>query len=157
MTLAEFLALPLVARVAVNGLHGPTVRPVWFLYEDSAFWWLTASSYSRLGAWLSADPRVAIAVDTCDLASGQVLAVHAAGKAAVVPFDPERATRMLTKYLGPDRASWPERFSGTFDDPTTRLVTLRPLRPLQLRDMSFAPSMHSADPASEGGAQVVTR
>ena len=27
------LAQPLVARVAANGPNGPTVRPVWFLYE----------------------------------------------------------------------------------------------------------------------------
>lgn len=141
VTLEQFLAQPLVARVAANGPHGPTIRPVWFLYEDDALWWLTASSYSRLGEWLSADPRVAVSIDTCDLSIGQVLAVTVTGSAAVVAFDPERATRKLVKYLGPDRTSWSERFSGTFDDPTTRLVTLHPERPPRLRDMSFAPSI----------------
>lgn len=146
VTLEEFLALPLVARVAANGPQGPTVRPVWFLYEDSALWWLTASSYSRLGEWLSTDPRVAGTIDTCDLASGQVLAVTMTGNAVVVPFDPERAVRKLTKYLGPDRTSWSERFSsGTFDDHTTRLVTLRPVRPPRLREMFFTPSHTGAD------------
>jgi len=138
--LEEFLALPLVARVAANGPTGPTVRPVWFLYEDGAFWWLTASSYSRLGEWLGADPRVALCIDTCDLATGQVHAVTVSGKAEVVPFEAERAIRKLTKYLGADRRSWSEGFRGAFDDPTSRFVTLRPARPPRLRDRSFAPA-----------------
>jgi hypothetical protein len=33
-----FLAQPLTARVAAAG---PSVRAVWFLWEDGAFWWLT--------------------------------------------------------------------------------------------------------------------
>jgi hypothetical protein len=36
--LASFLAQPLVARVAAAG---PSVRAVWFLWEEGAFWWLT--------------------------------------------------------------------------------------------------------------------
>jgi len=136
-----FLARPLVARVAANTPQGPTVRPVWFLYEDGAFWWLTASSYSRLGAWLERDPRVALTVDTCDLVSGEVLAVHVTGKAAVVPLDRGRAVRTLVKYLGPAPETWPDRFRDALDDPTAGLVVLRPERQPKLRDLSFgAPS-----------------
>src|SRR5690348_15522230 len=36
--LDDFLARPLVARVAT---HGPTVQPVWYIFEERAFWWLT--------------------------------------------------------------------------------------------------------------------
>ena len=36
----EFLALPLTARLATNG---PTVRPVWYLWEGGSFWILTGS------------------------------------------------------------------------------------------------------------------
>jgi nitroimidazol reductase NimA-like FMN-containing flavoprotein (pyridoxamine 5'-phosphate oxidase superfamily) len=139
MDLDHFLALPLVARVAANGPSGPTVRPVWFLYEDAAFWWLSGSSYSRLQDMLAVDPRVSLVVDSCDLTTGQVLAVTASGVATVCPFDAGITTRKLTKYLGPDSERWPERFRGTFDDPTTRLVSLRPNAPLRLRDMSFTP------------------
>jgi len=135
----EFLKLPLVARVAAAGPAGPTVRPVWFLYEDGTFWWLTGSSYSRLGDLLAADPRVSLVVDSCDLRTGQVLAVTASGVATVHPFDAALTTRKLTKYLGPDAGHWPDMFRGTFDDPTTRLVALRPGHPLRLRDMSYAP------------------
>ncbi|MGH8929794.1 MAG: pyridoxamine 5'-phosphate oxidase family protein [Egibacteraceae bacterium] len=154
MDVDEFLALPLVARVAVNGPNGPTVRPVWYLYEDGIFWWLTGA-YSRLGDWLKADPRASVVVDTCDLATGEVWAVTATGHAIVRPFDPELATRKLTKYLGPDASTasrpgspapaggprvdrWPDRFRQVFDDPTSNLISLRPTRPLRLRDLSYA-------------------
>lgn len=139
MDVDEFLALPLVARVAANGPNGPTVRPVWFLYESGTFWWLTGSSYSRLGEWLAVDPRVAITIDTCDVTTGSVLALGATGEAVVSPLDPGLATRKLTKYLGNDKSQWPDRFKEAFDDPTTRLVSLCPVRQLKLRDMSFAP------------------
>lgn len=136
----DFLARPLIARVAVNGPNGPTIRPVWFLYEGGAFWWLTGSSYSRLGEWLSVDPRVALTVDTCDLETGVVLAMTVVGRAVVHPFDPALARRKFAKYLGPDSDRWDVRFRATFDDPTTRLVAVTPEHSLNLRDMSFEPS-----------------
>jgi nitroimidazol reductase NimA-like FMN-containing flavoprotein (pyridoxamine 5'-phosphate oxidase superfamily) len=145
MDVDEFLRQPLVARVAVLGSAGqPTVRPVWFLYEDGCFWWLTGSSYSRLENLLGFDSRASIVVDTCDLATGQVMAVTASGRAIVHPFDPERTQRKLTKYLGPARDRWPERFQATFTDPTTRLVKLTPSRAPRLRDLSFATPTGSA-------------
>jgi Pyridoxamine 5'-phosphate oxidase len=147
----EFLKLPLVARVAVAGPAGPTVRPVWFLYEDGTFWWLTGSSYSRLGDLLAADARVSLVVDSCDLRTGQVLAVTASGVATVHPFDARLTTRKLTKYLGPDVEHWPAMFRGAFDDPTTRLVALRPRRPLRLRDMSYPPPPRPPDAGPSAG------
>ena len=137
MDVAEFLKLPLVARLATASEGGPAVRPVWFLYEDGTFWWLTGSSYSNLEQILAADPRVALVIDTCDLATGQVMAVSATGVATVHPFDVDRTIRKLSKYLGTDRDKWPERFRGTFSDPTTRLVSLTPDRPPRLRDLSY--------------------
>ncbi|MFD0379838.1 pyridoxamine 5'-phosphate oxidase family protein [Streptomyces sp. NPDC127112] len=76
MDVDEFLARPLVARVATQG---PEVRPVWFLWEDGAFWWLTGS-YSRMERILAADPRVALVVDTCELADAEVLSVTCRGR-----------------------------------------------------------------------------
>jgi hypothetical protein len=35
-----FLAQPLLARVAAAG---PSVRAIWFLWEQGCFWWLTGS------------------------------------------------------------------------------------------------------------------
>jgi Pyridoxamine 5'-phosphate oxidase len=133
--LAGFLARPLVARVAATG---PSVRAVWFLWEDGAFWWLTGG-WSRLPSILKADPRVALVVDSCDLATGEVLQVGAEGEAEIYQLDLGRARRLLERYLGADRSRWPQRFAhGTFDDPATRLIRLEPSR-LRARDLSYEP------------------
>ena len=132
--LEAFLAQPLVAHVAAAG---PTVRPVWFLWEERCFWWLTGG-WSRLPAVLARDPHVALVVDTCELATGRVLQVIATGEAAIEPFDPARARRKLARYLGPDVSAWdPERFLvGTFENESARFIRLAPAR-LRTRDLSY--------------------
>ena len=102
----EFLGRPLVAHVATSG---PTVRPVWFLWEERALWWLTGP-WSELRGHLDADSRVAFVVDSCDLRTGEVRQVIASGDAEVVDYDEGRARRKLAKYLGWDEARWPSRF-----------------------------------------------
>jgi nitroimidazol reductase NimA-like FMN-containing flavoprotein (pyridoxamine 5'-phosphate oxidase superfamily) len=132
-TVDDFLARPLVARVATNG---PTVRPVWFLWEDAAFWWLTGP-WSALAKHLDQDPRVAMVVDSCDLATGRVLQVTARGSAQLRPLDRSLAERKLAKYLGPNIETWPDRFRESLTDPATGLVRLAPDRPPTLRDLSY--------------------
>ncbi len=131
--LEAFLALPLIARVAASG---PSVRPVWFLWEERCFWWLTGS-WSRLQTLLERSPRVALVIDTCDLQTVRVLQVPATGDATVEPFDAQRARRKLARYLGPDESAWePERFAiGTFDD-ESGFLRLAPTR-LRARDLSY--------------------
>jgi hypothetical protein len=85
------------------------------------------------------DPRVSLVVDSCDLVTGQVLAVTARGKAVVHALDPQRAIRKLTKYLGHATELWPSRFQDALTDSTTRLVSLQPTHDLVLRDMSYDP------------------
>jgi hypothetical protein len=127
------LGQPLVARVAAAG---PSVRAVWFLWEDGAFWWLTGG-WSRLPSILKAEPRVALVVDTCDVATGEVLEVTATGDAEIYQLDPERACRILQRYLGGDPSRWPQRFKhGTFHDPATRMIRLEPTS-LRARDLSY--------------------
>ena len=127
-----FLAQPLVARV---GTSGPDIRPVWFLWEGGAFWWLTGS-YSRLEQLLAEDSRVALVIDTCDVSAGTVFSVTCRGVAEVVPLDRARAVRKLTRYLGPEDR-WPVRFSAPLDDPATKMVRLAPDRPPRLQDRSW--------------------
>jgi Pyridoxamine 5'-phosphate oxidase len=128
-----FLAQPLTARVAAAG---PSVRAVWFLWEDGAFWWLTGG-WARLPSILKADPRVALVVDTCDLETGRVHQLTAEGEAEIYQLDAGRAHRMLQRYLGADASRWPQRFKhGTFDDPATRLIRLEPGE-LEARDLSY--------------------
>jgi nitroimidazol reductase NimA-like FMN-containing flavoprotein (pyridoxamine 5'-phosphate oxidase superfamily) len=128
--LEEFLAQPLVARVATS--DPPEVRPVWFLWEDGAFWWITGS-WARLPRLLSNDPRVALVIDTCDLSTLEVLQVTANGRAELVPLDEARAKRKLRRYLGEDEETWPGEFRVF--GPDTRFVRLVPDR-LITRDMS---------------------
>jgi nitroimidazol reductase NimA-like FMN-containing flavoprotein (pyridoxamine 5'-phosphate oxidase superfamily) len=134
LTVDEFLARPLVAHLATAG---PVVRPVWFLWESGAFWWLTGD-WSTLEHALTRDPSVALVIDSCDLVTGEVLQVSVRGKAEIVPWQREIAIRKLRKYLGPEDAKWPrERFRLPLEDGSSRLVRLRPLSPPQLRDLSF--------------------
>ena len=130
--LDEFLGRPLVARVAAAG---PTVRPVWYLWEDDVFWWLTGG-WSRLAAILEDEPKVALVVDTCDLQTGEVLQVSARGVAEVLPFDVDRARRWGRRYLGPDERFWGRFEKGVFDEPTSLFVRLVPVT-LRARDLSY--------------------
>lgn len=133
--LDSFLKHPLVAHVATQG---PTIRPVWFLWEEQAFWWLTGP-WSRLEDRLTHDPSVAIAIDTCNLRTGEVLQVIAKGKAELLPYDSDRARRKLRRYLGDDEARWDPRFDPDHPDEGTKFVRLRPVS-LRARDLSYAPS-----------------
>lgn len=134
-----FLQRPLVARVATNG---PTVRPVWFLWEDGSLWWLTGP-WSHLPALLAVEPRVYVIIDTCDLQTGETKQVRMVGDAEVVPYDHSRALRKLRRYLGPDVPAWDQdRFAMHEDDSQSRFVRLRPER-LEALDLSFIPSLDS--------------
>lgn len=128
-----FLALPLNARLAAAG---PSVRPVWYLWEDSAFWILTGP-WSALPRRIAAEPSVALVVDTCDLTTGQVRQVIARGRATIEPFDPDRARRKLRRYLGPDEQAWDERFRD--GGGATGFIRLRPDE-LIAKDMSYRAS-----------------
>ncbi len=134
-TVEEFLARPLVGHLATAG---PTVRPIWFLWDGTAFWWLTGD-WSRLVEILEQDRAVALVIDSCDLSTGEVLQVTAHGNAEIVPFQREIAVRKLSKYLGADQSRWPkERFQQLLDDANSLLVRLEPARPPALRELSFA-------------------
>jgi nitroimidazol reductase NimA-like FMN-containing flavoprotein (pyridoxamine 5'-phosphate oxidase superfamily) len=144
-TVEEFLARPLVAHLAAAG---PTVRPIWFLWDGAAFWWLTGS-WSRLDQILANDPAVALVIDSCDLATGEVLQVTVHGHAEVVPWQREIAVRKLSKYLGADQSRWPdERFRQPIEDGSSRLIRLKPDHPPVLRDLSFTTSVGAPRPSA---------
>ena len=132
-----FLQQPLVARVATNG---PTIRPVWFIWEEGCLWWLTGT-WSHLENHLQRDPRVSVVIDTYDLHTGEVKQLRMAGTAEVVPYDPDRARRKLRRYLGADEAAWDqERFALDADERDRGFLRLRPDR-LEAVDLSFKPSL----------------
>jgi hypothetical protein len=63
------------------------------------------------------------------------------GRATVEPFDPDRARRLLTRYLGPDERRWDQRFSTTVTDPASEQAVLVRFVPETViaRDVSYAP------------------
>ncbi|MGW1888102.1 pyridoxamine 5'-phosphate oxidase family protein [Streptomyces sp. NPDC001970] len=125
----SFLQQPLTARLATNG---PTVRPVWFLWDEGAFWILTGP-WARLSDRVRADPGVAFVVDECDLSTGRVRQVIARGRAELVPFDVERGRRKLVRYLGADEALWDGRVVHClYDDPGRRGTRWLRLEPTSL-------------------------
>lgn len=130
----ELLSKPLVAHVATSR---PRVRPVWFLYEEGCFWWLTGP-WSALPEEVAEDPtEVSLAVDTCDLATGRVRQVVADGTVEVLPLDAARARRTLSRYLGDDEPRWDPRFRETLEGSDgARFARLAPQR-LVARDLSF--------------------
>jgi hypothetical protein len=131
-----FLAQPLTARIATNG---PTVRPVWYLWEEQSFWVLTGPWAKLLGR-VKVDPLLAITVDICDPATGSVRQVIAWGRADILPFDIPRGRRMLERYLGPDEGQWDARLRHyLYDDPIvsgTMWIRLHP-RSLNAVDLSY--------------------
>ncbi|MEV4055597.1 pyridoxamine 5'-phosphate oxidase family protein [Amycolatopsis sp. NPDC049688] len=130
---AEFLARPLVARVATDG---PTVRPTWYLWEDGAFW-ILSGPWSRLPDRIRARPRIALTVDVCELDTGVVQQIVASGNATLRPFDVERGRRKLVRYLGADEQRWDPRFREYLrGNPGTVWVHLRPSR-LVATDLSY--------------------
>ena len=128
-----FLARPLVAHLATTG---PAVRPVWYLWEEGAFWIITGF-WSRVADQLARESKASLVVDSCDLDSGEVLQVRAAGVAELVPYDVERARRKLVRYLGPDESRWDgDRFASVPEDGESRFIQLVPDR-LVARDLSY--------------------
>jgi nitroimidazol reductase NimA-like FMN-containing flavoprotein (pyridoxamine 5'-phosphate oxidase superfamily) len=102
----EFLARPLTAHLATVG---PNVRPVWFLWEEEAFW-VMSGPWSTVPAQVQENPHVALAVDICNVDTGETKQVVARGEAKLLPWDQGRGRRLLIRYLGDDVNTWDDRF-----------------------------------------------
>lgn len=86
------------------------------------------------------DPRLAVVVDVCDLATGLVRQVIARGSGELVPFDVPRGRRKLVRYLGDDEDRWDERFRRYLDDdPAVSGTTWLRMRPdrISATDLSY--------------------
>lgn len=112
-----FLQRPLLARVATNG---PTLRPVWYLYEESRFCWLTDTANFLHRAVIAREPLVFV-VDVCDTLTGEVIYVRARGVGEIIAVDRDRAMRKFARYLGADQSKWDPRFIPSLDLPSTRM------------------------------------
>jgi len=134
--LDAFLARPLVCHLATDG---PTVRPVWFLWEDGCFWVLSGA-WSALPVHIETHARVALVVDTCNLDTGETVQVASNGHAELVAFDAERGARLLARYLGREQRGWDPRFRRYLrDEPSTVWIKIQPDQ-MRIVDLSFQPS-----------------
>src|SRR3954447_25172615 len=137
----EFLARPLFAHLATASEHGPRESPVWFLWEDDAIWIIGSRESDSFPARVEADARCAIGIVDFERRAGLVHHVGMRGRAAVEPFDANRARRLLARYLGPDERTWDERFSTTVADPDCEHAVLLRFVPETViaRDISYVP------------------
>lgn len=132
----EFLARPLFAHLATESEEGPRESPVWFLWEDRAFWIIGSRATDTFPHRIEREPRCAIGVVDFDRSIGLVQHVGLRGRATVEPFDAERARRLLSRYLGDDENAWDARFRGTLGDPDNVLIRFVPLT-VVARDQSY--------------------
>lgn len=133
----RFLERPMIARVATNG---PTLRPVWYLYDEPAFFWLTDTSNYLCKAVQRGEPLVLV-VDVCDIDTGEVVHVRVRGLAEIIPVDRSKALRKFARYLGPDQSVWDPRFVPSLDLPSTRMCRLVPSS-MEAADVSFQVARH---------------
>ena len=99
-----FLAEPLLARLATASADGqPHVVPVWFLWDGERIW-ISSYSSTRKIRELRANPRCSVVIDVQEPRHG-LTAVLIEGDAELYgagQFAREMATRIYTRYLGPD-------------------------------------------------------
>lgn len=135
----EFLRRPLFAHLATAAGEGPRDSPVWFVYEDEAFWIIGDTAHDTFPGRVAARPACALGIVDFDRATGLVQHVAVRGTAEVVPFDAERARRIFRKYMG-DEARWDPRFLPTVEDVTDTAVFVRVVPETMLvRDQSYRP------------------
>ncbi|SFC36257.1 Pyridoxamine 5'-phosphate oxidase [Halobiforma haloterrestris] len=128
----------------VSSDAAPRISPLWYLWEDERIWIIADTGKSYVDR-VAADPRTALAVVDFDVATGRVHHVGMRGRADVVPFDEDRAERLLGRYLGPEENEWDPRFRG-LDPDRWRFVRFEP-GTVVARDQSFVPGLEPGDDA----------
>ncbi|MEM9073560.1 MAG: pyridoxamine 5'-phosphate oxidase family protein [Myxococcota bacterium] len=134
------LRKPLFAHLATYAPEGPRDSPVWFLYEDDAFWIICNRDVDVFPARIAADPRCALGIVDFDPRTGRVHHVGVRGQGSVEPWDLERAKRKLRRYLGDDEGQWDRSVFSL--DPAKRLAFVRiAVDTMVARDQSFRASL----------------
>lgn len=138
--LAEFLSRPLFGYLATASDAGPRVSPVWFLWEGETIWIMGNRETDSFPTRIKQDPRSALTIVDFDRNKGLVHHVGMRGRARIVPFDKERAKRLLHRYLGRQEDHWDaQRFIEPLDDANNVFIRFEP-ETVVARDQSFRPS-----------------
>jgi PPOX class probable F420-dependent enzyme len=119
--LAAFLSEVRLAHFATVGPDGdPRVRPVWFLYEDGAFWFTTRLETRRTGTDLTSGSSAAVSIASEDR---PYRAVIAHGRPEVWTEDRERwLERIATRYGTAEGKRWLARALKEADRVVLRMV-----------------------------------
>ena len=132
-----FLAEGNECRLATNG---PTVRPMWYQWEEGAFWFISGP-HARLFDRIRRDSKVSLVVDVYEVDTGRVLQVMATGHVEVVQYDVDRARRMLVRYLGADESTWsttPDDYPGYLRDGGPPGLVWLQLKPKKVLAFNFS-------------------
>ena len=141
MDLEEFLDRPLFAHLATSSVEGAQDVPLWFLWEDSALWFIVVVSENTFHQRVQKNPRTAVGIVDFNVKTGFVQHVSFRGQATVEPWDFEKAKRVLSKYLGSDMTAWDQkRFGEGLDDPEDMLFVKFQPETVMIRDQSYRPS-----------------
>lgn len=131
----ELLARPLFAHLATVSESGPRESPVWFLWEDEAFWIIGNNQTDSFPKRIELEPRCAIGIVDFDVSSGTVQHVGCRGHAHLEAHDRDRITRLLSRYLG-EVGEWDPRFVKILDDTDYALIRFVP-ETVVVRDQSY--------------------
>ena len=131
----QVLAKPLMAHLATGSPDGPRHSPVWFLWEDGVVW-LIGNHRDSFPRRIEQDGRCAIGVVDFDLPRGKLVHVGMRGIAEVVPLDPARLYRLLSRYLGSDSGDWNDDFRRRVIDHLDLMVRFVPSS-VVARDQSY--------------------
>lgn len=133
--LADLLSRPLFAHLATASEEGPRESPVWFLWEDGALWVIGNYKTDTFPRRIEREPRCAVGVVDFDAASGLVRHAGFRGRARLMPHDPARMERLLSRYMG-ERGRWDPRFVKILDDADYVFVRFEPETAV-VRDQSY--------------------
>ena len=133
--LDDLLARPLFAHLATASDQGPRESPVWFLWEDGALWIIGNYQTDSFPGRIERDARCAIGIVDFDRGTGLVQHVGFRGRATLMPHDPERMKRLLSRYLG-RLEQWDSRFVEILDDSDYIFICIKPETAV-VRDQSY--------------------
>ncbi|MGE0826629.1 MAG: pyridoxamine 5'-phosphate oxidase family protein [Candidatus Binatia bacterium] len=105
--LQEFLARPLIARLATSRANGtPQVTPMWFLYEDGIVYMSTRPSRAKV-RHIKANPNVAVVVDVMEAPLKNKVVTFEGSVELVTTGVKEVTTKIYQKYMGIEGAKSP--------------------------------------------------
>jgi hypothetical protein len=128
------------AHLATASAEGPRESPVWFFWEDDAIP-VIGEGGDSLPKRIERDPRCAVGVVEFDSSEAVVKHVGVRGEGSVEPLDPDRAERLLMRYIGYDREAWDPIFRAVLAEPEEFLLVRVEPETIVTRDQSYTPSL----------------